>query len=88
MRGDTKQFAKQNADNLCTLWDFCPGELLYGEQVGEVVVNTREVIDTVGVREVGMKGLPLRHFLCAAVVKTDIGYDIDDSLSVQLKDKA
>ena len=35
-----------------------------------------------------MKGLPLCHFLCAAVVKTDIGYDVDDSLSVKLKDKA
>ena len=48
------------------------GQLLHGQHVGEVVHHAAQVVDAVGVGDVGVPGLALAHLLGAAMVEADV----------------
>ena len=64
------------------------GELLDGEHVRQVVHHAAEIVDAVGVRDVGVPRLPLAHLLGAAVVIADVGHRVDDLFAVELQHDA
>ena len=51
-------------------------------------MHAAEVVDAVGVGDVGVPGLALGHLLGAAVVVADVGDDVDDLLVAQADDDA
>ena len=65
-----------------------PASLLNGHQIGHVVHHAAQIIDPVGIGDVGMPGLPLSHLFRAAVMETDLRHRIHDFLAVKLQDDA
>ena len=63
-------------------------ELLHGEAVGQVVHDAAEVVDAVGVGDVGVPGLALGHLFRAAVMVADVEHAVLDLLAVELQDEA
>ena len=62
-----------------------PASFSTARQVGEVVHHAAEIVDAVGVGDVGVPGLALAHLLGAAVVIADVGDRVDDLLAVELQ---
>ena len=85
---DAEQLAQHDPDHLHPIRHFDAGQLLDGQHVGEVVHHAAQVVDAVGVGDVGVPGLALAHLLGAAVVVADVGHGVDDLLAVQLEDDA
>ena len=65
-----------------------PASRLDRQHVGQVVHHAAQVVDAIGVGDVGVPGLALAHLFGAAVVKADVGHGIDDLLAVELQDDA
>ena len=63
-------------------------QLFHRQHVGQVVHHPAQVIDAVGVGDVGMPGLALAHLFRAAMVKANLGHGIDDLLAVELQHDA
>ena len=80
--------AQHDADHLGARRNRDPGQFLHRHEVGEIVHHAAQVIDAVGVRNVGVPGLALAHLLGAAVVEADLGHRVDDLLAVELQHNA
>ena len=85
MADDPEQLGQHDADHLHAVRHLDPGQLLDGQDVGQVVHHAAEIIDAVGVGDVGVPGLTLAHLLGAAMVIADIGNGVDDFLTVELQ---
>ena len=72
MADDAEQLGQHDADDLGAVGHLDAGQLLHGQDVGQVVHHAAEVVDAVGVGNVGVPGLPLAHLLGAAVVEADV----------------
>ena len=88
MAGNAEQLAQHDADDLDAVRHLDAGELFDREHVRQVVHHAAEVIDAVGVRDVGVPRLALAHLLGAAVVVADVRNRVDDLLAVQLQHDA
>ena len=86
--GDAVALAEQHADELRPVGHLDAAELLHREDVGQVVGHAAEVVDAVGVRDVGVPALALGHLLGAAMVVADVGDEVDDLLVAQADDDA
>ena len=82
--GDAEELDHHHADGVDAVGHLDAGQLLDREQVGEVVHHPAQVVDAVGVGNVGVPGLALTHLFLAAVVIADVGREIDDLLAAQL----
>ena len=85
MTGNPEQFTHHDPDNLCPLRHLNTRQLFYRQQIRQVIVDPPEVINPVGVWNVGVPRLALGHFFGAAMMKTNIRYRIHNILTVQLK---
>ena len=85
MTDDPEQLGQHDADDLHAVRHLDPGQLLDRQDVGQVVHHPAEIIDAIGVGDVGVPGLTLAHFLGAAMVIADVGNGIDDVLAVELQ---
>ena len=85
---DPKQFGQHHADHLGARRNLDPRQFLHGHEVREIVHHAAQVIDAVGVRNIGVPGLALAHLLGAAVMESDLGHGIDDLLAVELNHNA
>ena len=82
---DAKQLRQHDADHLGARRDLDAGEFLDRREIGQVVHHAAEVIDPVGVGNVGVPGLALTHFFGAAMVKADFGNGVDDLFAIELQ---
>ena len=83
-----KSSAHHDADDLRAVRHLDARQLLDGQHVGQVVHHAAQVVDAVGVGDVGVPRLPLAHLLGAAVVVADVRHGVDDVLAVELEDDA
>ena len=88
MARDAEQLAQHDPDHFHPVRHLDARECLDGEQVREVVHHSAEIVDAIGVRDVGMPRLTLAHLLGAAVVIADVGNRVDDLLAAQLQHDA
>ena len=65
-----------------------PASFSTASQIRQVVHHAAEIVDAVGVGDVGVPGLPLAHLLGAAVVEADVRHRVHDLLAVELQDDA
>ena len=82
--GDAKKLGHHHADYLHPVGHFDAGQLFHCQHIGEVVHNPAQIVDAVGIGNIGMPGLALAHFFGAAVVKADIRHGVDDFLAIEL----
>ena len=83
--GDAEELRHHDANDFCSIRHFNTGHLLNRHDVGQVVHDTAQVINTIGVGDVGMPGLPFSHLFSAAMVVTDFRHSIDNHFSVELQ---
>ena len=73
---------------LCPRRHFDRRQLLHGHQIRHVVHYAAEIIDPIGVGDVGVPGLPLAHLFGASVMKADLRHGVYDLFAVQLQSYA
>src|SRR5262249_13905302 len=88
MADDSKQLCEHHAYDLCARRHKDTAQLLYGHEVGEIIHHATQVIDAIGVRDIGMPALAFPHFLRAAMVKSYLWYGIDNLFAVELEHDA
>ena len=71
-------------DDLRSRWDFDLRQFLNGHQIRHVIHYAAEIIDPVGVGNVGVPGLPLSHLFRAAVMEADLRHGVYDLLAIKL----
>ena len=74
---DPEQLGEHDPDDLGPVRHVDAGQLLQRREVGQIVHHAAEVVDAVGVWDVGVPGLALAHLLGAAVVEADVGDAVD-----------
>ena len=62
-----------------------PASFSNASEVGEVVHHAAQVVDSIGVGDVGVPALALTHFLGAAMMEADFRHRIHDHLAIKLK---
>src|SRR5271157_2104633 len=85
MTGDPKEFRHHYADNFGFIGYRDSGKLLDGQNIGKIVHHPAEIIDTIGIWYICVPGLPLAHFFCSAMVKTNIRSSIHDLFTIKFK---
>ena len=65
-----------------------PAKRLYCGEIGQVVHHAAQVVDAVGVGNVGVPGLALAHLFGAAMMKADLGNGVDDLFAIELHHNA
>jgi hypothetical protein len=85
---DAEELAQHHPDDPRTGRHLDGGQPLHRQQVGEVVHDPAQVVDPVGVRDVGVPALALPHLLGAPVVEADLRHDVEDPLAVELEHQA
>ena len=87
MADDAKELRQHHADDLRARRHLDAGQLLDGQAVGEIVHHAAEIVDAIGVRNVGVPRLALAHLFGAAVVEADVGYCVDDLFAIELQER-
>ena len=62
-----------------------PASFSTAVQVGQVVHHTAEIVDAIGVRDVGVPGLTLAHLFRPPVMEPDVRHRVDDLFAVELQ---
>ncbi len=88
MAGDAEQLHQHDPDHLDPVGYLDAGQFLHRQHVGQVVHHTAQVVDAVGVGDVGVPGLAFAHLFGAPVVVADVGHGVHDLFAVQLQDDA
>jgi len=86
MARDAEELRHHDANDLHTVGDIDPSQLLHGKNIRQVVHHAAEIVDAIGVGNVRMPGLPLTHFLRTSMVKADLRHRVDDFFPVELED--
>src|SRR5215813_7660496 len=86
--GQSKELRHHDANHLHAVWDFDPGELLYRQDIGQVVHHSAEVIHAVGVGKVGVPRLALAHLFGPAMVIADVRHDVHYLFAAELEREA
>src|SRR5690606_17186405 len=79
---------EHHADHLRALGNLNTREFLHCEQIRQVIGDSAEIVYPVSVGDIRMPGLSLSHLFGSAVMKTDVRNDVDDILTIQLKDQS
>src|SRR5678815_246755 len=85
MTRETKELRHHHPNDFYSVRYFDSGQALNHKDIREVVHHTTQVVDAIRVGNECMPGLSFSHFLCAAMVIANIGYGIDDLLTVKLQ---
>ena len=88
MAGYAKQFGQHDADNLDAVGDLDSGQFLHRQHIGQVVHHAAQIVDAIGIGDIGVPGLALPHLFGPPVVESDFGDRIHDFLAVQLQRNA
>src|SRR5664279_1049059 len=84
MAGYPEQFAHHYTYDLSPVGRYNTCQFFDRKKICQVIHNTPEVIDTVGIWDKGMPRLSLSHFLSSTMMESYIGYNIYNIFSVQL----
>ena len=85
---DAKQLRQHHANHLGPGRDLDTGQLLHCREIGQVVHHAAQVIDAIGVWDVGVPGLALTHLFGAAMMEADLGNGVDDLFAIELHHNA
>ena len=85
MAAQPEHLRQHNANGLRSCRHLDPCHLLYRHDIGQIIHDPTEVIDAVGIGNIGVPGLALSHLFGTAMVVTNIRDRINENFAVQLQ---
>src|SRR5512133_2109338 len=85
MTANSEKLAHHDADYFNPVGNFDSGNFFNSQHVGHFVEHTCQIINTIGIRYIGMPRLSLTHFFSTPVMKSYIGYNFYNIFTVELK---
>ena len=85
MAGDAKELAQHDPRDLHPFRHLNAERVLEVHDVRQLVHDAAEIVDPVGIRDIGVPGLALAHLFGAAMVIADVRHRADDLFAVELQ---
>jgi hypothetical protein len=87
MTGYPEEFTHHYTDHLCPVGRFNTGQFFNGEQIGQIIHYSPEVIYPIGIWNEGMPRLSFSHLFGSPVMEPDIRDYIYNIFTMQLNNQ-